>query len=58
MTAELAASVVLPLRSARSIAGLTQAEIAEMLGVSVATVERDWVAARGWLQRELSKGVS
>ena len=42
----------------RYFAGLTQAEIAEMLGVSVATVERDWVAARGWLQRELSKGVS
>ncbi|MCB9826166.1 MAG: sigma-70 family RNA polymerase sigma factor [Planctomycetes bacterium] len=42
----------------RYFAGLTQAEIAEMLDVSVATVERDWVAARGWLQRELSKGVS
>ena len=40
MTAELAASVVLPLRSARSIAGLTQAEVAERMGRSVAWVSR------------------
>jgi hypothetical protein len=26
------------------------------LGVSAATVERDWVTARAWLRRELSGG--
>jgi RNA polymerase sigma-70 factor (ECF subfamily) len=29
--------------------GLTEAEIAEVLGVSVRTVKRDWSAARAWL---------
>lgn len=38
----------------RYFAGLTQAQIAEALGISVATVERDWSMARGWLRRELS----
>ena len=33
--------------------GLTQEEIAEVLGVSVATVGRDWRLARAWLSREL-----
>ena len=32
---------------------LTIAETAEALGVSTATVKRDWNAARAWLQREL-----
>jgi RNA polymerase sigma factor (sigma-70 family) len=34
--------------------GLTTAEIAEVLGVSVATVEREWAAARAWLRREMA----
>jgi RNA polymerase sigma factor (TIGR02999 family) len=33
--------------------GLTYAEIAEDLGVSIATVERDWQAARAWLYGRL-----
>jgi RNA polymerase sigma factor (TIGR02999 family) len=33
--------------------GLTYPEIAEDLGVSVATVERDWPAARAWLYGRL-----
>jgi RNA polymerase sigma factor (sigma-70 family) len=35
-------------------AGLELAEIAELLGVSLATVKRDWTMARLWLSRELS----
>lgn len=34
--------------------GLTTAEIAELLGVSVATVERDWKFARAWLYRAIA----
>jgi RNA polymerase sigma factor (TIGR02999 family) len=34
-------------------AGLTEAEIGETLGVSVASVKRDWDFARTWLLREL-----
>lgn len=37
----------------RFIVGLTVPEVANALGVSIATVERDWVAARAWLRREL-----
>ena len=33
----------------RYFAGYTEPETAEALGVSVATVERDWVKARAWL---------
>ncbi len=35
-------------------AGLTNQEVAEMLGLSEKTVQRDWTFARSWLQRELS----
>lgn len=35
-------------------AGATHPEIAEVLGVSIATVERDWVFARAWLHAELT----
>ncbi len=35
-------------------AGLTEEEIAEVLGVSVRTVKRDWAAARAWLHGELA----
>jgi RNA polymerase sigma factor (TIGR02999 family) len=38
----------------RFFAGLTVPEVATALGVSRATVERDWTAARAWLRRELS----
>ncbi len=37
-------------------AGLSMEEIAASLGVSVATVERDWRAARAWLATELREG--
>ena len=39
----------------RYFGGLTIAETAEVLGVSHATVERDWQFARAWLRRELSQ---
>lgn len=35
--------------------GLTTEEIAEAVGVSVATVERDWSFARAWLATQLTK---
>lgn len=38
----------------RFFTGLSLEETAEALGVSLATVERDWQAARAWLFRELS----
>lgn len=37
----------------RFFGGFDVAEIAELLGVSEATVQRDWRAARAWLAREL-----
>ena len=37
----------------RHFGGLTAAEAAEVLGVSVATVERDWNAAKAWLAKEV-----
>ena len=39
-------------------AGLTTGEIAETLGISSATVERDWKFARAWLYRAISGTVS
>ena len=38
----------------RFFGGLTIEETAEVLGISHATVERDWTLARAWLRRELS----
>ena len=38
----------------RFFAGLTQEETAEVLGVSVPTVRRDWRLARAWLGRHLN----
>jgi RNA polymerase sigma-70 factor, ECF subfamily len=35
--------------------GLTIKETAEVLGVSHATVERDWTVAKAWLRRELRR---
>ena len=40
--------------SLRFFAGMTSAEVAEHLGVSVRTVEGDWTHARAWLKRELA----
>lgn len=39
----------------RFFAGLSLAEIAETLGISLRTVESDWVLARAWLRRELGE---
>jgi len=39
----------------RYFGGLTIEETAEAIGVSVATVEREWRLARAWLLRELSR---
>jgi RNA polymerase sigma factor (TIGR02999 family) len=39
----------------RFFGGLSHEEIAEVLGVSVPTVQRDWRMARAWLGRELKK---
>jgi RNA polymerase sigma factor (TIGR02999 family) len=38
----------------RFFAGMSTAEVAEHLEVSVRTVEADWTFARAWLKRELS----
>jgi len=38
----------------RFFAGMSVEETAEALGISPATVKRDWTAARAWLNRELS----
>ena len=37
----------------RFFAGLTEQEIAELLGVTERTVQRDWIKARAWLHKEL-----
>jgi RNA polymerase sigma factor (TIGR02999 family) len=42
----------------RFFAGLTEAETAEVLGVTSRTVTRDWVKARAWLFRALQDGHS
>ncbi len=38
----------------RFFGGLSNEEVAEALGISVATVKRDWNVARAWLARELT----
>jgi RNA polymerase sigma-70 factor, ECF subfamily len=40
----------------RYFAGQTVPEVASSLSLSTATVEREWRAARAWLQRELQSG--
>lgn len=40
----------------RFFAGLTIEETANVLGISTATVGRDWRIARAWLNRELTNG--
>jgi RNA polymerase sigma-70 factor (ECF subfamily) len=38
----------------RFFAGMTEQEVAEVLGISVRQVKRDWSVAKGWLHGELS----
>lgn len=38
----------------RYFAGLTETETAEALGISVRTVAREWLTAKGWLYREMA----
>ena len=38
----------------RFYSGMSSAEVAEHLGLSVRTVEGDWTHARAWLKREVS----
>jgi RNA polymerase sigma factor (TIGR02999 family) len=40
----------------RYFGGLSIRETAEVLGVSEATVKRDWATARAWLHREIGSG--
>ena len=39
----------------RFFGGLTLDETAEILGVSAKTVQRDWLAARAWLRKEVAR---
>ncbi|MBI1762344.1 MAG: sigma-70 family RNA polymerase sigma factor [Acidobacteria bacterium] len=42
----------------RYFGGLSVEETAEVLGISVPTVVRDWNTAKAWLRREMSRGAS
>jgi RNA polymerase sigma factor (TIGR02999 family) len=42
----------------RFFAGLGDAEIAELLGISAPTVRRDWAAARTWLYQQMKDPVA
>ena len=42
----------------RYFAGLTMEQIAEVLGVNVRTVDREWLFAKAWLQREMESANS
>ena len=35
--------------------GLTSPEVSEVLGLSRATVDREWATARAWLHRQISR---
>ena len=39
----------------RFFAGLSEAEIAEVLNVTTRTVKRDWYMARAWLHEQLKR---
>lgn len=39
----------------RYFAGLTRAQAAEVLGISVATADNDWAYTKGWLKAELAR---
>ena len=40
----------------RFFGGLTVEETAAVLGISAATVKREWAVAKGWLYRALTNG--
>lgn len=40
----------------RFFAGLTIEDTSEVMGISPATVKRDWTSARAWLHREIARG--
>lgn len=40
----------------RYFAGLTLEESARLLGISTKTVQREWLAARAWLRKEMAPG--
>jgi RNA polymerase sigma factor (TIGR02999 family) len=42
----------------RFFGGMTVDETAEVLGVSPATVKREWALAKGWLHRALTRGTA
>jgi RNA polymerase sigma factor (sigma-70 family) len=39
----------------RYFAGLTNEEVADVLGISVPTAKRDWTYARAWLFRAIAE---
>lgn len=39
----------------RFFAGLTIEDTSEVMGISAATVKRDWTSARAWLHREIAR---
>lgn len=41
----------------RFFGGLTLAETADLLGVSVKTVQREWLTARAWLQKDVAQSM-
>ena len=42
----------------RFFGGLTVEETAEVLGISPATVKREWAVAKDWLHRALTSGTT
>jgi DNA-directed RNA polymerase specialized sigma24 family protein len=38
--------------------GLSASDISQVLGISLATVEREWATARSWLRREMGRAAS
>ena len=41
----------------RYVDGLTMEEVAEHLGVSLSTVEKDWKFSRAWLRKTIREGM-
>jgi RNA polymerase sigma factor (TIGR02999 family) len=41
----------------RFFGGLTEEETAEVMGISLPTVQREWRAAKAWLRRMLTEGI-
>jgi DNA-directed RNA polymerase specialized sigma24 family protein len=42
----------------RFFGGLTIEDTAEVMGISLATVKREWATARAWLRREMGRVAS